>query len=414
MTEALSAPAHVPKHLIFDFDIYGDGRVGEDVQATYAAAIQNAPDIFYTPRNGGHWMVRRIEAISEIVKDPEHFSAREMQIPRVPNPPMFIPLSLDPPDNQLYRQVLMPRFSPKAIRDLEPHVRDWAVRIVEEAVGQGHCDFIVDVASRFPVSVFMELMGLPLARLREFRELADSFFNAHDPSSMEALSATILGVLGELIALRTAQPADDLVSYLLAVEPEGRKLSNDEILAMCFVLFLGGMDTVTNVTGFAFQYLSQDSELQGRLAANPGDIQKFVDEALRAFGVINTPRLVVKDCERFGAPFRAGDMVLCLLSVAGRDDRQNEDPARFNIDRKQAAHLTFSTGPHLCIGHILARTEIRVLTEEWLKRVPRFSAVPGVRHGFRIGTVTAIQSLPLRWDETGAPARAPAATAASG
>ncbi|HET6970816.1 MAG TPA: cytochrome P450 [Phenylobacterium sp.] len=401
MTDAPTVPKHVPPHLVFDFDIYADARVDDDVQGSYSRAIAEAPDVFYTPRNGGHWMVKRIEAISEIVKDPEHFSAREMQIPRVPNPPMFIPLSLDPPANQLYRQVLMPRFSPKAIRELEPRIREWAVRIVGEVADAGRCDFIGDVASRFPVSVFMELMGLPLPRLREFRELADAFFNAHEPAALEAMSAKILGLLGELIALRRREPADDLVSYFLAVEPEGRKLTEDEILAMSFVLYLGGMDTVTNVTGFAFQHLAQDPALQERLAAHPEDIGKFVDEALRAFGVINTPRLVVKDCERFGAPFRAGDMVLCLLSVAGRDERQNDDPARFDIDRKQASHLTFSTGPHLCIGHILARAEIRALTEEWLKRVPRFSATPGVRHGFRIGTVTAILSLPLEWDAKG-------------
>jgi len=413
MSEPHPVPPHVPPHLVFDFDIYADPRVSEDVQASYAAAIEAAPDIFWTPRNGGHWMVKRIEAIAEVVKDPEHFSAREMQIPRVPNPPMFIPLSLDPPDNQLYRTVLMPRFSAKAIRELEPKIRDWAVRIVGDVAGQGRCDFVVDVASRFPVSVFMELMGLPLPRLREFRDLADEFFNAHDPAGIEATSARILGLLGELIALRRAEPGDDLVTELVSVAPEGRKLSDDEILAMCFVLFLGGMDTVTNVTGFAFRQLSRDPALQARLAANPSDIPKFVDEALRAFGVINTPRLVVKDCERFGVPFRAGDMVLCLLSVSGRDDQRNPHPAAFDIDRVQPAHLTFSTGPHLCIGHILARAEIRVLTEEWLKRVPVFQVERGARSGFRIGTVTAIQSLPLQWGAAPVNADRNAAEAAS-
>src|SRR6185369_14327207 len=184
-----------PQHLVFDFDIYADPRVTDEVQASYAAAIDDAPDVFYTPRNGGHWMVKRLEAISEIVRDPAHFSAREMQIPRVPNPPMFIPLSLDPPDNQLYRTVLMPRFSAKAIRELEPKIRDWAIRIVENVAGEGQCDFVADVASRFPVSVFMELVGLPLPRLREFRELADEFFNAHEPAAMEAASGRILGLL---------------------------------------------------------------------------------------------------------------------------------------------------------------------------------------------------------------------------
>jgi cytochrome P450 len=174
---------------------------------------------------------------------------------------------------------------------------------------------------------------------------------------------------------------------------------------MCFVLFLGGMDTVTNVTGFAFQHLAGDPELQTRLAADPDRIPDFVDEALRCFSVINTPRLVVKDCDRFGVRFKAGEMVLNLLTVAGFDDEVNDEPFRFDIDRKESNHLTFSAGPHLCVGQILARAEIRILTEEWMRRIPSFTARPGARHGFRIGTVTAIHSLPLQWQ----PAHAAAA-----
>jgi len=401
MNGTLAVPAGVPPELVFDFDIYADPRVIDDVQGSYAAAIEDAPDIFYTPRNGGHWMVRRCEAIAEIVKDYEHFSAREMQIPRVPNPPFFIPLSLDPPANVPYRQAMMPKFSPKAIREFEPRIREWAVQIIEEVADSGECDFIRDVSSRFPVSVFMELMGIPIPRLRECRQIANEFFVARTPAEFETVSAKIFELLASLMGLRRENPGDDLISHFINADVDGRKLTDDEILAMGFVLFLGGMDTVTNLTGFSFQYLAQDAALQKRLASDPGLIPSFVDEGLRSFGVINTPRLVVKDCERFGVRFTSGDMVLCLLSVSGRDDRVNVDPQRFDIDRERGAHLTFSTGPHLCIGHILARTEIRVLTEEWLKRIPSFSATPGVRHGFRIGTVTAIESLPLRWPRGG-------------
>jgi cytochrome P450 len=393
-----AVPAHVPPELVFDFDIYADRRVTDDVQGSYARAIADAPDVFYTPRNGGHWMIKRMEIITEVVKSPEIFSAREMQIPRVPDPPFFIPLSLDPPQNQPYRQVLMPIFSPKAIREMEPKIREWAIRIIEEVAPKGECDFVRDVSSLFPVSVFMELMGMPIDRLREFRELADTFFRAHEPDDLQRMSGEILGLLGGMIEERRAAPGEDLISRLLAAEVDGRKLSTDEILAMCFVLYLGGMDTVTNVTGFSYQHLASDPELQARLRAHPELAPKFVDEGLRCFGVINTPRLVVQDCERFGVAFKAGDMVLCLLSVSGRDDRANAEPARFDIDRAHGSHLTFSTGPHLCVGHILARAEIRILTEEWVKRIPSFRAVAGVEHGFRIGTVTAINSLPLVWD----------------
>ena len=97
-------------------------------------------------------------------------------------------------------------------------------------------------------------------------------------------------------------------------------------------------------------------------------------------------------------PFGAGDMLVCLLPLAGRDDRKNQDPDSFDIDRQKKDYLTFSSGPHLCVGHFLARTEIKVLTEEWLKRVPRFHLKADQRHDYRLGTVMALLSLPLEWD----------------
>jgi cytochrome P450 len=184
----------------------------------------------------------------------------------------------------------------------------------------------------------------------------------------------------------------------LTVQVDGRRLTRDEILAMCLVLFLGGMDTVTNVSGFTFQRLAAEPALQARLQADPSLIPSFVEEGIRLHGVICTPRVVVQDCDRHGVSFRKGDMVLNILSQAGRDGRVNADADVFDIDRPNKVHLTFSTGPHLCLGHILARAEIRILAEEWLKRIPQFRATPGARHGFRIGTVHALEALPLEWD----------------
>lgn len=397
-------PNHVPPHLVFDFDIYADPRVNDDVQGSYAAAISDAPDIFWTPANGGHWMVRRFDAIAAIATDPEHFSVREMQIPRVPNPPFFIPLSLDPPENLPYRRAMAPMFGPVAIKALEPRIREWAAKIVEVVADQGECDFMADVAKVFPVTVFMELMGMDLSRLHEFRDLAERFFDAqNNAEEMEQLSGKILGILTELVAEKRARPDDKLLSHFINVDMgDGRTMSDDEILAMSFVLFLGGMDTVTNVTGFAYQQLAQMPELQGRLAADPSLSTAFADEAVRAFGVVNSPRLVVKDKDLLGVPFREGDMVLNLLPMGSRDDRRFERPDVLDIDRKKQAHITFSTGPHLCIGHVLGRAEIRILTEEWIQRVPAFELRDGIKRGFRTGTVMALEALPLQWSKGGA------------
>ena len=250
----------------------------------------------------------------------------------------------------------------------------------------------------FPVSVFMELMGMDLARLREFRELAEAFFdNQNNAEEMGRLSAQILGEMKALIDEKRANPDDKLMSHFINVDVGGRMMNEDEILAMSFVLFLGGMDTVTNVTGFAYQQLAQMPDVQARLAADPSLIPAFADEAIRLYGVVNTPRLVVQEQVIGAATLHPGEMVLCDLCLGSRDPARFDAPNAFDLDRKRSAHLTFSSGPHLCIGHVLGRAELRILTEEWMKRIPAFRAVPGEKHAFRTGTVMALENLPLEW-----------------
>ena len=134
-----------------------------------------------------------------------------------------------------------------------------------------------------------------------------------------------------------------------------------------------------------------------KVAADPSLIGAFADEAIRLFGVVNTPRLVVKEKDIGEAKFRPGEMVLSILCLGSRDPAKFELPNSFDLDRRRTAHLTFSSGPHLCIGHVLGRAELRILTEEWVKRIPAFTATPGERHAFRMGTVMALENLPLEW-----------------
>ncbi|MGB1906722.1 MAG: cytochrome P450, partial [Spongiibacter sp.] len=357
-----------------------------------------APPVFYTPRNGGHWVVTRFDEIKKVVEDYEVFSAKEMQIPRIENPPYFIPLNVDPPNNIPYRQALMPAFSPKAIKALEAKIRQWAGEIIDNALAKGDgFDFIQEVASVYPVSIFMELMGMPMDRLWEFRNLSDEFFSTNDQQKIHQLSGQIIMAMTEILEQKKAAPADDLMSHILNIKVKGEPISLEEMQNMCFLLFLGGMDTVANVTGYSFRQLANMPELQQRLHDNPADIAKFTDEAIRMFGVISNPRIVAKDAEVFGVKFKKDDMVLCLLPISGRDDRKNGNPHVFDIDRsKEDGHtLTFSSGPHMCLGSFLARSEIRILVEEWFKRVARYEIVPGTELGYRTGFSLALTELPL-------------------
>lgn len=388
---------NIPEDVVFDFDIYGDERLTDDLHQSYEALHRDAPDVFWTPRNGGHWMITRYDDIMDVVRDPEHFSVREMQIPRVEDPPLFIPLSLDPPDNIPYRQALMPFFAPKTVRTMEPKIRQFAVEMIEAVVEKGECEFVHDISSQFPVSVFMELMGLPLERLREFRTQADTFFESRTDEDVALNFGKIVGIMTELIEMRRADPKDDLISKMTQFEINGRPISLGELQSISSILFLGGMDTVTNVSSFLFRHLASDAALQARLVEEPEKIKDFIEEGLRSFGVVNTPRLVTKDFERFGVSFKKGDMVLCVLPLGSRDDRKNDDPNKFDIDRARIDHVTFSSGPHLCLGHTLARLEMRILTEEWLKRIPSFRMKAGAKAHNRAGLVMALEQLPLEW-----------------
>lgn len=398
MQTSIKLPEHVDPKVVFDFDIYGDARLTEDLHNSYEKLHELAPDVFYTTENGGHWMVTRWDDIAEVVKDPEHFSVREMQIPRVENPPVFIPLSLDPPESIPYRQALMPFFAPRTVNAMEPKIRKFAADFVDQVVDKKGCEFVDDISSQYPVSVFMELMGMPLDKLREFRELADRYFKSRTTEDVTKHFGEIVGIMTELLQMRMADPKDDLISQMTKFEINGRPVSLEEMQSMCSILFLGGMDTVTNASSYLYRHLAMDTELQARLVEHPEDIPKFVEEGLRLFGVVNTPRIATKDFERFGVRFREGDMVLCMLPLGGRDDRKHDAPNAFNIDRPRKDTLTFSSGPHLCLGHLLGRLEIRILTEEWLKRIPGFRLKPNEQTPSRVGTVMALERLPLEWD----------------
>ena len=123
-----------------------------------------------------------------------------------------------------------------------------------------------------------------------------------------------------------------------------------------------------------------------------------MEESLRRFAVVNQTRIVKNDVVIKGANFTAGQMVLCPLTAAGLDDRKNPEPEKFDLDRKNRQHITFSIGAHTCIGNMLGRMEMRVFTEVWLRRVKNFSLASDAKPDWRPGTVMALKNLPVKWD----------------
>ena len=163
------------------------------------------------------------------------------------------------------------------------------------------------------------------------------------------------------------------------------------------MLFIGGLDTVASSLGFIFRELAQRPELQAQLRADGDLIPAATDEFIRAFGVVTTFRYATRDMDFHGAPIRKGDLVELPLGLSSRDDRVHDNPHEIDFQRKSKRSLTFSTGPHTCAGLHLARTEIRIALQEWMRRMPVLQVAPGGEIPTATESVWAIERLPLVW-----------------
>jgi cytochrome P450 len=391
--------ADIPENLVMPFDIFSDERLQPDPQAGYAKLLGEAPGVFYTPLNGGHWVVTRYDEALHVLKDTAVFSNRNMQIPKTDNPAVMLPLTLDPPEHTPYRQILMQFFSAKAMKTLEPHIRDWAIRLIEAVSDAGECDFVHSIGGVLPVSVFMELMGLPLERLTEFRGWVDESFQATTTEHRLAVYGRIMAFMEEVIEARIVAPRADLVSRLLASEIDGRSLTLDEVRGMSLLLFIAGMDTVANALSWGVRHIANDQALQAAVAADPSLIPGLVEEVLRRYSFTATQRIVTRDVELAGAPLKAGDMVFVSFASASvdtyfGDTARQFDPRRANADE----HLTFGGGPHKCAGRHLGRIEMRIFFEEMFARWKNIRLAPQSNQHIRAGTVIAMDRLDIQYE----------------
>lgn len=400
-------PAHVPSHLVFEVDVYEDPALEEELHENLGRYHQLYPDVFFTPFSEGYWVVRGQSAVSEVMQSPDRFSTAVGLIPKPEKPVPLLPLSLDPPEHTPYRAALMKVFGPKYVNDMATDIRHRAEQIIDAVAAQGSCEFLSAVGAALPVTVFMNMFGLPVERFDEFRELVLNFFQPLTEQERQTAHQRMIDEMLLLIEARTREPRDDLLSHLVHDEVAmGRRLGRDELLSMSMLLFVAGMDTVANAATFAFHHLAQRPDLQQRLAADSAAVPHFVEESLRMFGNINTPRIVARDTSLGGVDMRKGDMMLVMLSIAGRDGNWFADrPGEFHLDRDHHPHMTFGGGPHVCIGRHLAKIELNALVEAWVRRIPSFSLLPGFKPSFRSFQVMAMERLDLVWQVSGSPSQ---------
>jgi cytochrome P450 len=401
-TDLAERPAHVPEALVRDWDFHEPGEGWrDDVQAAYAALQRDNPEVFWTPRNGGHWVMTRTPEIVDAQMNPARYSYRHITLPVPPaDHPVSIPLELDPPVHAEYRRPLMQALTPANVRGLEEKVRRIAIEAIEKVLPQGECEFVEDFAKVLPIHIFMDLVALPLEDIPMLLPIADSSVRARNLEERLNAQQAMGGYLYKWVMERRAKPGDDLLSMIVNTEVGGQRISDQEAVSYASLVLFGGLDTVAGMLGFVARFLAEHPEHRRRIRENLADskfITGAIEELLRRHGIANTARIAVEDFTVGGVEIRKGDLILPPNQLVGLDDRVNEDPLTVNFDRKKPVHAVFGNGPHACPGAALARRELRIFLEEWLTRIPEFSINPGTKPVLGTGSVSGVLKLELVW-----------------
>jgi cytochrome P450 len=397
MSENLRVPDHVPANLVRDFD-FQELHGAEDVYASWKKVQDQYPDVFFTPRNGGHWVATRHADIDYMLQHYEQFSSAEQTIPKAGKVGSTPPVDMDPPVHTEFRKLLMPFFTAKAIGALEARARELTLALLDEFYERGECEFIADFAKKMPIGIFLSMVDLPDGDRVKLVELVDQIQRGKTPEIRQRAYMGLHEYLAAVIESRRAKPGEDILSALVKARVDnGRPLTHDELLGMGVTLLGGGLDTVAASLGFWTLFLARNPDHRRQITENPEIIPAAVEELLRRFQVGNMGRVVVQDLQYKDCPLKAGDLMLVATSCAGMDERRYPDPLLVDFARADKRSLIFGKGPHQCLGQLLARTELRIFLQEWLKRIPEFEVKPGEQPIASLGQSNTLHYLPLVW-----------------
>jgi cytochrome P450 len=397
-----SRPDHVPPELVFDFDLFDIPGSQEDIQLAMRAYQQSCPDIFWTPRNGGHWVVTRAEDIARMHQDWRHFSNDSYLIPKKPPElPKELPLECDPPRHTALRKPLSAALMPKVIYALDDKIRALAVELVEAVRPLGTCEFVDQIGQALPISIFLDLAGLPRSDRHFLQAIAHE--TVHSPTQEQRFAgyAKLYDYLGAVVRERRAHPGDDLISKLVNVNDGSERISEADAFSYASLVLLGGLDTVASLLGLVIRFLARNPDIRREIIAHLDD-EEFMrtasEELMRRHGVAVTARLVVEDIELKGVTLKGEDMICVLHPLSGLDERFIADPLTLDLRRPPVnTHTIFSGGPHVCPGSVLARRELKIFLQEWLRRIPDFDLAPGVEPTTTTAPVCCLHNLHLVW-----------------
>jgi cytochrome P450 len=396
------SPGVTPEHppvadWINDFD-HTDPRWTEDPFPIWAELRAHSP-VVHTERFLGCYLPTTYEAVKEIAYDTEHFSSRRI-IVRDKRPELIPapPITSDPPEHKPAKQLLLPSFTPDAVTKLEPRVRAICNELIDEFINDGKCDAAASYNKHIPVRTIAHMLGIPEEDgdlfIKWIHEILELGIKNHDRlmAATHEMSAYFAGH----IVQRKKSPTDDLIAMLMnARDKNGQPLSDAHVVGSLRLLLIAGIDTTWSAIGSSLWHLARMPADRERLIAEPELMPIAIEELLRAYSPVTMAREVMKETTVSGCPVKPGNMVLLSFPAANRDPAMFPDADKVVIDRKENRHVAFGLGIHRCVGSNLARMEMTVAIEEWLKRIPDFRLDPGGRVTWSEGTVRGPRRLPI-------------------
>jgi cytochrome P450 len=398
-------PAHPPvTDWVNDFD-HTDPRWTENPFPIWDE-LRAASPVVHTERFLGCYLPTTYEAVKAIAHDTEHFSSRRVVVrdvrpEQVGNAP---PITSDPPEHKPAKQLLLPPFTPDAMKKLEPRVRAICNELIDGFIADGKCDAAARYTKHIPVRAIAHMLGIP-------EKDSDLFINwIHEILELGIKDNEIFlrGIreMGEYFAghieERKKHPTDDLISTLMnARDKDGQPLSDEHVQGSLRLLLIAGIDTTWSAIGSSLWHLAKTPADRERLVAEPALMQSAVEELLRAYSPVTMAREVMKETVISGCPVKPGNMVLLSFPAANRDPAVFPDADKVLIDRKENRHAAFGLGIHRCVGSNLARMEMTVALEEWLKRIPDFRLDPAGQVKWSEGTVRGPRQLPMLFSKAG-------------
>jgi cytochrome P450 len=330
----------------------------------------------------GTWVLTSAEAVHFAHRHPEIFSSKDaFGAAGIPVP--LIPVAIDPPDHVRYRRILDPMLAPRVVNAVEGELRAQIRDIILTFAGKGHCDAIADLAKLYPTQVFLTLFGLPLADRDQLMEWVErmnenSATGTGEPNPMVREAAMeFFHYCQRYIKQKRETPGNDMLSSVLALEGE-EAWTDDQVLGLCVLFSVAGLDTVTGAIGFLLLRLARDPQLRKRMIADPALTGPVIEEVLRLEPPSpHQPRITTQDVEVCGVTIPAGSPVILFAATANRDPAKFADPDDLDIVHDRPGHTAFGGGIHRCLGSHLARRELRLVVEEFHNLIPDYEVAPG-------------------------------------